>query len=159
MDLSLEPDETCDEFGHIDDTLQVAAKNWNRMTNAAEKTGYREGRDEGSETVFQEGFDNGYEEAFRTAFILGKFKSLLNAMPQDTQHSSDILEILNMTKRGACYVCEMEKHNQDYQDKTLSEIVCTQREHSRQIIQRLFKYFKPIIQKSKINIHGISEYM
>ncbi|XP_043254841.1 uncharacterized protein LOC122398748 [Colletes gigas] len=150
-----------DEFSNtsrIEESLNIAGKDWNRIRSAAEKGGYREGIDNGSESVFQEGFDIGYEEAFKTAFVLGKFKSLLNAVPHNMKHPQNISEILDKTRRGACHICEMEFQNKnDDTQKQFSDIINDQRAHSIKVIETLYGYFQPYIRDLNINESNILE--
>ncbi|XP_053985987.1 uncharacterized protein LOC128880202 [Hylaeus volcanicus] len=133
----------------IEESLDIATKDWNRITSAAKKAGYREGIENGADSVFQEGFDKGYEEAFKTAFILGKFKSLLNT--QDTEYPSSINKILDKTRRGACYICEMESQNKnDDTQKPFPQIINEQRTHSMKVIETLCQYFQPHMKELNI---------
>lgn len=113
----------------------------------------------GSNDVFQEGFDKGYEEGFKTAFILGKFKSLINAMPQNTEHPQHIREVLDKTRRGACCICVTESQSADESiQKPLSQIVNEQRAHSAERIQALRQYFRSYVKELNIdqsNVLGI----
>ncbi|XP_031833550.1 uncharacterized protein LOC116427399 isoform X2 [Nomia melanderi] len=118
----------------------------------------REGLENGSDSVFQEGFDKGYEEGFKNGFILGKFKSLLNTVPQVNEHPQDIKEILNKTKRGVCNICLMESQNVNYEtQKPFSQVIDEQRNHSTEVIQRLCQYFQPHVKKLNINESNVLE--
>lgn len=135
-----------------EDALDIAKKDWSRVISAANKAGYRDGIEDGSESVFQEGFDRGYEDGFKTAFVLGKFKSLMNA--SDEKHSVDIKQILDKTRRGACNICKLETQHQkeDIDKMTLSEIIGKQNIHSAEIIEKLRIHFQPIIEQFNINM-------
>lgn len=100
--------------------------------------------------MFQEGFDQGYREGFRTAFILGKFKSLLNVMPRDTEHSRNTNEILDKARRGVCNICKTEAEGTDNAQKPLSEIITEQRTHSVKVLQTLYQNFQPYV--NEINV-------
>lgn len=126
-----------------EDSLHLAYKNWDRITDAAKKTGYREGIEDGTNSVFQEGFDKGYEEGFQTAFLLGKFKSLLNSIPSNIEHPQDIKEILDKTRRGACRLCATASQDSSTEEKSFSEITNEQRAHSMQVLDTLHEYFQP----------------
>lgn len=144
------------ELSEPDDALDVATKNWNRIVETATKTGYREGREDGSESIYQQGFDKGYEEAFKTAFALGKFKSLMLSMPPDTKYPPDVREILNLTRRGACYICKVKnEENIEFEEESMSEILHSQRQHSVKIIERLRQYFGPVTQILKFDIMDV----
>ncbi|XP_076166818.1 uncharacterized protein LOC143146417 [Ptiloglossa arizonensis] len=141
-----------------EESLNIAAKDWNRITNAAREVGYREGIQNGSDIVSQEGFDKGYIEAFKTAFILGKFKSLLNIMPQNIKHPQNINKILDKTRRGACYICVLESQNRnDDTQKPFSQIINEQKSHSIKVIEKLYQYFKPYIKDLNIDESNILE--
>ncbi|XP_078034607.1 uncharacterized protein LOC144468775 [Augochlora pura] len=135
-----------------EESLDIAAKDWNRVINAAKKIGYKEGIEIGSDAVFQEGFDKGYEEGFKSAFNLGKFKSLLNTVSQDVKYPEDIKEILDKTRRGACHICFMESQNPNYgTQKLFAHVINEQREHSAKIMQRLCQYFHLRVKDLNIN--------
>ena len=141
-----------------EDSLDIAAKSWNRIINAAKTSGYREGVENGSNDVFQEGFDKGYEEGFKTAFILGKLKSLINAMPRNTEHPQHINDVLDKTRRGACYICVTESQNTDENiQKPLSQIVNEQRAHSTEHIQALRHYFQSYVKELNIDQSNVLE--
>ncbi|XP_076235171.1 uncharacterized protein LOC143179733 [Calliopsis andreniformis] len=135
-----------------EDSLDIASREWNRIRNAAKKTGYREGVENGSNDVFQQGFDKGYEEGFKTAFILGKFKSLLKAMPQNAKHPQDVNRILDKTRRGECHICmTASQHMDEDAQKPLSQIINEQRAHSTKCIQTLYQYFQSDVEKLNID--------
>ncbi|XP_033328195.2 uncharacterized protein LOC117221384 [Megalopta genalis] len=150
-----------DEFSNTPETeesLDIAAKDWDRVINAAKKIGYKEGVENGSDAVFQEGFDKGYEEGFKSAFNLGKFKSLLNTVTQDIKYPQDVKEILDKTRRGACHICLMESQNPNYEtEKLFSQVIDEQREHSTKIMQRLCQYFHLNVKDLNINESTILE--
>lgn len=135
-----------------EDVLDIAQKDWSRVINAASKAGYRDGIEDGSESVFQEGFDKGYEDAFKTAFVLGKFKSLLNVT--DEKHPSEIKQILDKTRRGACNICKLESQQQkeDVDKMPFSEIVTQQKMYSEEVIKKLHEHFKHIIERLSMNM-------
>lgn len=137
----------------IEDNLLVAAKNWNRIIDAAKKTGYREGIEHGSESAFQQGFDEGYKDGFKIAFLLGKFKSLINNTATNAELPFDIKEILDKTRRGECYLCKLESENtqKDIQNKPYSQIVSAQKMHLNKVIERLYQHFQPIIKQLNID--------
>lgn len=134
--------ESCLNESDVEDFSNLASKEWNRIIEAAKKHGYREGVEDGADSVFQEGFDKGYKEAFETAFLLGKFKSLLNAMPRDIEHPQNIKKILDKTRRGACRVCATESQDTSDVEKSFTEIVNEQRLHSVSVLQTLYEYFQ-----------------
>lgn len=107
--------------------------------------------DDGSNFVFQENFDNGYKEGFQTAFILGRFKSLLNSVPKDVEYPQNIKEILDKTKRGACHICAAEFQDIDNTNKSFDEILDEQRSYSVQVLQTLYKYFQPYVKQLNIS--------
>lgn len=104
--------------------------------------------DDGSNFVFQESFDNGYKEGFQTAFILGKFKSLLNSTPKDVEYPQNIKEILDKTRRGTCHMCAVKIQNTN---KSFNEIFDEQRSYSVQVLQMLYEYFQPYVEQLNIN--------
>ncbi|KOC64718.1 hypothetical protein WH47_00221 [Habropoda laboriosa] len=134
-----------------EDSLNIAAKDWNRITDVAKKNGYREGVQDGSDFAFQDGFDAGYLGAFHAAFILGKFKSLLNSMPQDIEHPSNVNEILKATRRGACYMCITDSQGTNNIQKSSSQIIKEQKTYSMNVLKTLFKYFQPYIEQLNIS--------
>ena len=141
-----------------EDSLDIATKSWNRIINAAKTSGYREGVENGSNDVFQEGFNKGYEEGFKTAFILGKFKSLINAMPQNTEHPQHIRDVLDKTRRGACYICATESRSTDENiQKPLSQCVNEQRAHSTEHIRALRQYFQSYVKELNIDQSNVLE--
>ncbi|XP_076765642.1 uncharacterized protein LOC143432697 [Xylocopa sonorina] len=144
MDNSL--DELDDE-----DSLNLASKEWNQITDTAKKGGYREGVIDGANSVFQEGFDIGYKEGFRTAFMLGKFKSLLNTASQDVKHPQNIKEILNKTRRGICHICMTESESGNNIEKPFSEIINEQKTHSINVLETLHQYFQPYVKQINID--------
>lgn len=126
----------------MDESLDIATKDWDRVINTAKKVGYKEGIESGSDSVFQEGFNKGYEEGFKIAFNLGKLKSLLRIVAEDTEHPQDIKEILEKTRRGACHICSMVSQNPNYEtDEPFTQVIDEQRKHSRKIMQRLCQHF------------------
>ncbi|KAK1118360.1 hypothetical protein K0M31_015062 [Melipona bicolor] len=134
----------------IEDSLNIAAKDWDRIIDSAKKGGYRKGVDDGSNFVFQESFDNGYKKGFQTAFILGKFKSLLNSVPKDVEYPQNIKEILNKTRRGACHMCAAEQ-DINSTNKSFDEILDEQRSYSVQVLQTLYEYFQPYVKQLNIS--------
>jgi hypothetical protein len=136
-----------------DDSLHIASKCWERMTNAAVKTGYREGIQDGVDSVLQEGFDIGYKDGFKTAFTLGKYKSLATSLSPTLKHPADVATALDKTRRGACWICSVESQNKTfntYENIQFSEILNNQRIYSAAVINRLHEYFEPILNKSGI---------
>ncbi|XP_019883841.1 uncharacterized protein LOC105253837 isoform X2 [Camponotus floridanus] len=106
-----------------DDSLNIASKCWERITDAAIKTGYREGIQDGADSILQEGFD------------------------------LDIATVLDKTRRGACWICIMESQNKIgniHENVQFSEILNNQRIHSAAVISRLHEYFEPILNESSI---------
>ncbi|XP_072767169.1 uncharacterized protein [Anoplolepis gracilipes] len=126
-----------------DDSLHVASKCWERITDIAIKTGYREGIQDGADSVLQEGFDIGYKDGFETAFKLGKCKSLATILSPTLKHPADVAAVLDKTRRGACWICSVEqKTNNTYKDIKFSKILSNQRKHSATVINRLHEYFE-----------------
>lgn len=138
-------------LAEYDDSLHIASKCWERVMDAAIKTGYREGIQAGADSVLQEGFDIGYKDGFKTAFTLGKYKSLAISLSSTVKHPEDITAILDKTRRGACWICSMESQNKTWNENIqFSEILNKQRAHSAAVINRLNEYFEPILNKSGI---------
>lgn len=137
-----------------DESLNIAARNWNRIMEAASKMGYKEGIEMGSESVFQDGFDKGYEDGFKNAFILGKYKSLQNSASCSTKYPTDIAEILKKTRQGDCYICKKSKDTNDIvqTEKPLAMIVSEQMVHTKSTVRGLYEYFQPVIQQSCLNM-------
>lgn len=135
-----------------DESLRVASKCWERVMNIASKTGYREGVQDGADSVLQEGFDVGFKDGFETAFVLGKYKSLIATLSPTSKHPADIAAILEKTRRGACHICSVESQNPDIHDMPFSEILKDQKTHSARVINRLHEYLEPISNNSNIGI-------
>ncbi|XP_029161969.1 protein YAE1 homolog [Nylanderia fulva] len=138
-----------------DDSLHIASKCWERVMDAAAKTGYREGIQNGADSVLQEGFEIGFKDGFETAFTLGRYKSLATSLPSTVKHPADVTTVLDKTRRGACWVCSMESQNKTSNENIqFSEILSNQRTHSAAVINRLKEYFEPILNKpgSKTNL-------
>ncbi|XP_043511907.1 uncharacterized protein LOC122529655 isoform X1 [Frieseomelitta varia] len=136
----------------IENSSNIAAKDWDRIINNAKVRGFRRGIDDGTDLVYQESFDNGYKEGFQTAFILGKFKSLLNSTPGDVEYPQNIKEILDKTRKGVCYMCatkleDMSETNQ----KSFDQIFDEQRSYSVQVLQMLYEYFQPYVKQLNIS--------
>ncbi|CAL7949628.1 unnamed protein product [Xylocopa violacea] len=138
-----------------EDSLDLASKEWNHVMDTAKKSGYREGVIDGENSVFQEGFDIGYKEGFQTAFLLGKFKSLLNTISQDEKHPQNIKEILNKTRKGICHICMTESESVNNKQKSFSEIINEQRTHSINVLDTLYQYFQPYVKQ--INIEELDK--
>ncbi|XP_011167796.1 uncharacterized protein LOC105201470 isoform X2 [Solenopsis invicta] len=139
-----------------DDSLHIASKCWERVMDAAVKTGYREGIQDGEDSVLQEGFDIGYKDGFETAFALGRYKGLTVAAMPTLEHPPDVSATLDKTRRGACWICNMESQNKTsspHENTPFSEILNEQRVHSTEVISKLHEYFKPILKKSDISIN------
>ncbi|XP_028050787.1 uncharacterized protein LOC105839599 isoform X2 [Monomorium pharaonis] len=142
-----------------DDSLHVASKCWERVMNAAVKTGYREGVQDGTDSVLQEGFDMGYRDGFETAFTLGRYKGLTVAATSTPtlEHPVDVSAALDKTRRGACWICDTESRNEasdPSEDAPFSEVLNKQRTHCAKVISRLHEYLEPILQKSGIRINS-----
>lgn len=140
-----------------DDTIEVASKSWQRMKDAAIKAGYREGIEDGSQSVFQDGFDKGYETAFNNAFQLGRCKGLSVALPETTEHPRHMQKLIDGAKRGACYLCE--ETNDSYLNEVnggtsaFESLVNKQKEHSRKAVKDLQEYLKPLLEECQIQVN------
>ncbi|CRK88439.1 CLUMA_CG002211, isoform A, partial [Clunio marinus] len=55
-----------------DEVLDITDKNFQKIAENFEKSGFREGTSDGRDSIFQNSFDNGYEDGFRIGFLLGK---------------------------------------------------------------------------------------
>ncbi|XP_046829548.1 uncharacterized protein LOC124428969 [Vespa crabro] len=142
-----------------DEDLFIGYKNWDRLITAASTIGYKEGIEDGQESVFQEGFDMGYKDAFNTAFMLGKYKGLINSMQQNMELSSVVKDILHETKKGICYICNEESKNKDVngqiEDVPFIDIIEKQKTYSKNVIKTLHKNLELIIVKNNIDIHKL----
>lgn len=146
-----------DPRSETDDSLYIASKCWERVMDGAVKTGYREGAQDGADSVLQEGFDIGYKDGFETAFALGRYKSLTVASTSMSEHPADVSAALDKTRRGACWICDMESRNKTsnpYENAPFSEVLNEQRTHSAEVINRLHEYFEPVLKKSGIAINS-----
>lgn len=106
-------------------------------------------------SVYQQGFDKGYDAAFKTALTLGKYKGLATALPKDLEHPPEILEILNVTRKGECCICigeQKDGKSEDLDKKSLTEIIETQKEHSAQVVKTLHDYFQPLLKEHGLDI-------
>ncbi|XP_014606203.1 PREDICTED: uncharacterized protein LOC106787934 [Polistes canadensis] len=141
-----------------DEDLFIGYKNWDRLVAAASTIGYKEGIEDGQESVFQEGFDMGYRDAFNNAFKLGKYKSLTSSIEENIQLPSVVKTILSETKKGMCYICNEESlsKNVDRQieDDLFVDIVEKQKTHSKDVIEILHQNLESVLIKNNIDIHG-----
>ncbi|KAG5331108.1 YAED1 protein, partial [Acromyrmex charruanus] len=138
-----------------DDSLYVASKCWKRLVDASIKTGYREGIQDGADSVLQEGFDIGYKDGFETAFTLGRYKGMVATFT--LEHPTDVAAVLKRARRGACQICEVESRNEtsnSHEKAPFSKVLSEQREHSAEVINGLHKYLEPILKKSGIEINS-----
>ncbi|KAH0556599.1 uncharacterized protein LOC123274601 [Cotesia glomerata] len=140
------------DSSEIDETLEVASKTWDRVIETANKTGFREGVDVGSEAVLQEDFDRGYVDGFKIAYILGKYKGLANSLFKNIEHPKEINDILEKTRRGACHICESQ-YSGVIQDQ--AKILAKHEEHTLKICKILQGYFEPLLKNFKIDINDI----
>ncbi|XP_047360482.1 uncharacterized protein LOC124953317 [Vespa velutina] len=143
-----------------DEDLFIGYKNWDRLITAASTIGYKEGIEDGQESVFQEGFDMGYKDAFNTAFMLGKYKGLISSMQQNMELSSVVKDILHETKKGICYICNEESQNKDVngqiEDMPFIDIIEKQKTYSKNVIKTLHKNLELIMVKNNIDIHKLA---
>ncbi|XP_014467664.1 PREDICTED: uncharacterized protein LOC106740795 [Dinoponera quadriceps] len=137
-----------------DDSLDIASKCWKRVIDTATKTGYREGIQDGADSVLQKGFDIGYEDGFKTAFMLGKYKSLSLVLLSGIKHPVDVAITLDKTKQGICWICSMESQNItcNYESISFSEVLNNQRKHSTEIINKLHEHFQSVLKEPNIKI-------
>ncbi|XP_011686641.1 PREDICTED: uncharacterized protein LOC105449245 isoform X2 [Wasmannia auropunctata] len=143
-----------DSCSRDDDSLYVATKCWERVMDAAVKTGYREGAQDGADSVLQEGFDIGYRDGFETAFTLGRYKGLAAVSTSAPEHPADVAAVLDKTRRGACRICDVESRRKapsPHEDAPFDEVLNEQRAHSAEVIGRLREYFEPILKRSGVN--------
>jgi len=140
-----------------EDSLELAAKTWNRVVEGASKTGYREGIEEGTQAVFQGDFDKGYEDGFKAAFELGKYKGLAAAFSKDYKHPEYIEEILDKTRRGACHICILESKDKGIDGSNLSstDILADHAKHVVATIRILHDYFEPFMKERGIDINQL----
>ncbi|XP_046629011.1 uncharacterized protein LOC124309404 [Neodiprion virginianus] len=140
--------DDCEEIEH---SVELSERNWNRVINRAIKAGYREGVEEGKKSVFQEGFDIGYNDAFETAFVLGKYKGLATAMSNDSQTPPATDDVLEKTRRGACYVCNESTKSKvktdDFVKMPLQDIRNGQKKYSTRILETLQHQFDKLTSK------------
>ncbi|EFN79931.1 uncharacterized protein LOC105187314 [Harpegnathos saltator] len=143
-----------DSYSQDDDSLDIASKSCKRVVDIATKTGYREGVQDGEDSVLQESFDIGYKDGFKTAFILGKYKGLSHALSSNIKHPVDIAATLDKTKRGICWICKMESENTtyNYENISFSEILKNQKKHSTEVLNKLHEHFQPVLKESNIEV-------
>jgi len=107
--------------------------------------------------VLQEGFDIGYKDGFETAFTLGRYKGLIAASTFMLEHPADVVAVLDKTRRGACWICDVESRNKTsnpHENALFSEVLNEQRVHSTNVISKLHEYFEPILKKSGIGTNS-----
>ncbi|XP_008550535.1 uncharacterized protein LOC103573285 [Microplitis demolitor] len=139
-----------DDCNELDESLEIASKTWSRITETANTTGFREGIDAGSELVLQEDFDRGYTDGFKTAYVLGKYKGLASSLFKDIKHPKEINDILEKTRRGACYICEAQ-YSGVIKDQ---EVILTKHEeHTLKTCEILRSYFEPLLKNLGIDIN------
>ncbi|XP_046751199.1 uncharacterized protein LOC124414252 [Diprion similis] len=134
--------DDCEEIEH---PLELSERNWSRVISKAVKAGYREGVEEGKQSVFQEGFDIGYKDAFETAFVLGKFKGLATTMSGNFQTPPATDDVLEKTRRGACCICKESTKSKaetvDLVETPLQDIRDEQKRYSTRILEMLRHQF------------------
>lgn len=107
--------------------------------------------------MLQEGFDVGYKDGFETAFTLGRYKGLTAASTSMSEHPVDVAAVLNKTRRGACWICDVESRNKTFNPHEIApffEVLNEQRIHSAEVISRLHEYLEPVLKKSGIEINS-----
>ncbi|KAL2738393.1 yae1 domain-containing protein 1 [Vespula maculifrons] len=143
-----------------DEDLFIGYKNWNRLITAASTIGYKEGIEDGEESVFQEGFDMGYKDAFNIAFMLGKYKGLISSTQQNVELSSFVKNILHETKKGICYICNEESQSKDINEQTedipFIDLVEKQKTYSKNVIKTLHKNLELIMIKNNIDVEKLA---
>ncbi|XP_011882421.1 PREDICTED: uncharacterized protein LOC105570076 [Vollenhovia emeryi] len=135
-----------------DDSLEVASKSWERVMDTAAKIGYREGIQDGGDSVLQEGFDIGFKDGFEAAFPLGRLKGLAVAATPTREHPAHVLAALDKTRRGACRICDVGSSNQR-EGIAFERALDEQKIHSMEVLARLHMYFEPILKKLGIDIN------
>ncbi|XP_024868013.1 uncharacterized protein LOC112452161 [Temnothorax curvispinosus] len=146
-----------DPHSAADDSLYVASKCWERVVDAALKTGYREGVQDGADSVLQEGFNIGYKDGFKIAFALGRYKGLAAASTTMSEHPADVAVALDKTRRGACWICDVESRNKTsdpFENASFSQVLNEQRVRSAGVVNRLHEYLEPVLKKSGIGINS-----
>ncbi|XP_043271490.1 protein YAE1 homolog isoform X2 [Venturia canescens] len=143
-----------DDHSDSEDSLMIAQKSWTRVIDAASKTGYRDGIEEGSQAVLQKDFDQGYEDGFKAAFELGKYKGLSSIYFKDHAHPDEIVGILEKTRRGACHICISESKERASGDENSSttKIIEDHRKHVESRLKVLREYFEPLMKEKRINV-------
>jgi len=71
-------DEMYDE--QIDYDLDMAQKNWSRISNGINKESYSDGIQQGQNQTLQDGFDEGFKLGFATNVLLSKLKGILSGI-------------------------------------------------------------------------------
>jgi len=103
--------------------------------------------------VLQNGFDMGYKDGFEIAFMLGRYKGLLAAMSPTLKHSADVTAVLDKTRRGACWICNVESQNEitpSYEQIPFSEILNNQKVYSAEVTKGLREYTESFLEKTSI---------
>lgn len=99
----------------------------------------------------------GYKDGFETAFMLGRYKGLAAFSSSMSEHPVDVITALDKTRRGACWICNVESRNKTSSPKenaSFSEVLNEQRAHSTEVINRLHEYLEPVLKKSGIGINS-----
>lgn len=105
--------------------------------------------------MLQEGFDIGYKDGFETAFTLGRYKGLAATSTSMSEHPADVTAVLDKTRRGACWICDVESRNETSnprENAPFSEVLNEQRAHSTGVVGRLHEYLEPVLKRSGVEI-------
>ena len=63
-----------------------------------------------------------------------------------------------MSKRGACQLCKTESQvstRKQTEEKSIKELISTQRKHSIHTIRNLYEYFEPLFKKYELSVDDL----
>jgi len=90
-----------EEHSHLD----VAVKDFQKMSSDMVQEGMREGFTVGREKGLQEGFDLGYQTGFNVGFQLGSNNGRSRALSIIKKNEESLSNLIPKPERGACVLC------------------------------------------------------
>ncbi|GAB0092831.1 hypothetical protein DMENIID0001_078680 [Sergentomyia squamirostris] len=126
----------------VDDDIQVSEQNFTKLTDIHHKSGFKDGISDGREQKYQEGFDGGFRDGFHHAFLVGKYKAMLDVKQQKTENdpkdsNSDLL--LKNPNLGHCQICL----DPTLIEKDLSDLIGITKSHTEKIHSKIEEKYKP----------------
>ncbi|CAO1421528.1 unnamed protein product [Diamesa tonsa] len=94
------------EEAKSDEIFDISTRDYDRVAERMNNTGYMEGITDGKDSNFQASFDTGYEDGLRMGFLLGmqQGKSALETPPANQTPEKPE----NNPRRGKCEICKDE---------------------------------------------------